>query len=46
MLELQKHPLAAPLAALHPSEVVIIGLLHALRGEGNGAFYRWLITAG
>ena len=38
MPEVQKHPLAA----LHPSEVVTIGLLHALRGEGNRAFYRWL----
>jgi hypothetical protein len=32
-----------PLASLHPSEVVTIGLLHALRGEGCRAFYRWLI---
>lgn len=31
-----------PLAALHPSEVVTIGLLHALRGEGCRAFDRWL----
>ncbi len=31
-----------PLASLHPSEVVTIGLLHALRGEGCRAFYRWL----
>jgi Transposase DDE domain len=38
MPDLQKHPLSA----LHPSEVITIGLLHALRGEGNRAFYRWL----
>lgn len=30
-----------PLAALHPSEVVTLGLLQALRGEGNRAFCRW-----
>lgn len=39
MPEVQKHPLSC----LHPSEVVTIGLLHALRGEGNRAFYRWLV---
>ncbi len=39
MAELKKHPLSS----LHPSEVVTIGLLHALRGEGNRAFYRWLV---
>ena len=38
MSQVQKHPLAS----LHPSEVVTIGLLHALRGEGCRAFYRWL----
>lgn len=38
MPEVQKHPLSA----LHPSEVVTIGLSHALRGEGCRAFYRWL----
>jgi len=38
MPELQKHPLSS----LHPSEIITIGLLHALRGEGNRAFYRWL----
>jgi hypothetical protein len=38
MPEVEKHPLSA----LHPSEVVTIGLLHALRGEGCRAFYRWL----
>lgn len=31
-----------PLSLLHPSEVVTIGLLHALRGEGCRAFDRWL----
>jgi len=31
-----------PLAALHPSEVVTIGLLQALRGQGQRAFYDWL----
>jgi hypothetical protein len=31
-----------PLAELHPSEVVTLGMLHALRGEGNRAFYRWV----
>ena len=30
-----------PLAALHPSEVVTLGLLQALRGQGNRAFCRW-----
>lgn len=38
MPEVQKHSLSS----LHPSEVVTIGLLHTLRGEGNRAFYRWL----
>jgi hypothetical protein len=32
-----------PLAELHPSEVVTLGMLQALRGEGNRAFYRWLV---
>ena len=31
-----------PEAHLWPSEVVTLGLLHALKGAGNGAFYRWL----
>ena len=31
-----------PLAHLHPSEVVTIGVLQALRGGGHRAFYRWL----
>ena len=29
-------------AHLWPSEVVTLGLLHALKGVGNRAFYRWL----
>src|ERR1044072_9727091 len=29
-------------AHLGPSEVVTLGLLHALKGGGNRAFYRWL----
>src|SRR5207247_8458814 len=31
-----------PHATLWPSEIVILGLLHALKGGGNRAFYRWL----
>src|SRR5256884_8691247 len=31
-----------PQAILWPSEVVTLGLLHALKGVGNRAFYRWL----
>src|SRR6266542_1260414 len=31
-----------PEAHLWPSEVVTLGLLHALTGVGNRAFYRWL----
>ncbi len=31
-----------PQAKLHPSEVVTIALLFALKGVGNRAFYRWL----
>ena len=31
-----------PDAHLWPSEVVTLGLLHALKGGGNRAFYRWL----
>src|SRR5688500_437196 len=29
-------------AALYPSEVVTLGLLFALKGVGNRAFFRWL----
>src|SRR5947208_16097569 len=35
---LPKHPAAR----LWPSEAVTLGLLHALKGVGNRAFYRWL----
>ena len=31
-----------PEARLWPSEVVTLGLLHARKGVGNRAFYRWL----
>src|SRR5262249_35065065 len=31
-----------PEAHLWPREVVTLGLLHALQGAGNPAFYRWL----
>ncbi len=31
-----------PQAQLWPSEVVTLGVLHALKGVGNRAFYRWL----
>jgi hypothetical protein len=31
-----------PLASLWPSEVVTLGVLFALKGVGNRAFYRWL----
>ncbi len=31
-----------PHAQLYPSEVVTLGLLFALKGSGNRAFYRWL----
>lgn len=30
------------LAHLHPSEVVTLGLLYGLRGQGYRAFYRWV----
>ena len=32
-----------PQASLHPSELVTIGVLLALKGNGNRAFYRWLV---
>jgi hypothetical protein len=38
LLGIPKHPHAN----LWPSEVVTLGLLHALKGVGNCAFYRWL----
>ena len=31
-----------PEAHLWPSEVVTLGLLHALKGVGNRPFYHWL----
>ena len=31
-----------PEAHLWPSEMVTLGLLHALKGVGNRALYRWL----
>ena len=36
--DMPKHPEAR----LWPSEVVTLGLLHALKGVGNRAFHRWL----
>jgi hypothetical protein len=36
LLGIPKHPHAT----LWPSEVVTLGLLHALKGVGNRAFYR------
>jgi hypothetical protein len=39
MPDIPKHPEAH----LWPSEVVTLGLLHALKGVGNRAFYRWLM---
>src|SRR5216684_8615748 len=38
MRTIPKHPEAHR----WPSEVVTLGLLHALKGVGNRAFYRWL----
>jgi hypothetical protein len=37
MPEVKKHPLAE----LHPSEVMMVGLLFSLRGGSTSAFYRW-----
>lgn len=37
MTDQQKHPQAL----LYPSEMVMLGLLFALKGVGNRAFYRW-----
>jgi len=39
MPDIPKHPHAT----LWPSEVVSLGLLHALTGVGNRALYRWLM---
>jgi hypothetical protein len=38
MHHISKHPHTT----LWPSEVVTLGLLHALKGVGNRAFYRWV----
>ena len=38
MLDVPKHPEAK----LYPSEVVTLALLHAIKGGGTRAFYRWL----
>ncbi len=38
MSDVKKHPLAK----LFPSEVVTLGLLFALKGVGERAFYRWI----
>ena len=38
MQGLPKHPQAT----LWPSEVVTLGMVHALKGVSNRAFYRWL----
>ncbi len=37
-----KNEIKHPQAKLHPSEVVTIAFLFALKGVGNRAFYRWL----
>lgn len=39
MLEVPKHPQAH----LWPSELVTVGVLFALKGTGERAFYRWLV---
>jgi hypothetical protein len=38
MLDVPKHLEAK----LYPSEVVTLALLHAIKGSGTRAFYRWL----
>lgn len=40
-----KHVSKHSQAALWPSETVTLGLLHAIKGVGNRAFYRWLTTS-
>lgn len=37
-----KNTVQHPLAHLHPSEIVTLGMLQALRREGPCAFYRWV----
>lgn len=39
MKDIAKHPQAI----LYPSEIVTLGILYALKGVGNRAFYRWLM---
>jgi hypothetical protein len=39
LMKAPKHPQAQ----LWPSEVVTLAMLHALKGVGNRAFYRWLV---
>jgi len=38
MKDVPKHPQSK----LHPSEIVTIGLLYAIKGVGQRAFYRWI----
>ena len=40
--EALSHARKHPLSKLHPSEVVTLGMLQALRGEGPRAFHRWV----
>ena len=40
MNDIQKHPKAT----LWPSEIVTLGLLHAIKGVGNRSFYRWIFN--
>ena len=42
MTDIAKHPLAN----LWPSEIVTVGILFALKGVGNRAFYRWMSRDG
>jgi len=39
LADVAKHPQAV----LHPSEVVTMAFLFAIKGVGNRAFYRWLV---
>jgi hypothetical protein len=38
MKDVPKHPQSK----LYPSEIVTIGLLYAIKGVGQRAFYRWI----
>jgi hypothetical protein len=40
MAEVEKHPQMK----MHPSEVVTIAILFAVKGVGNRAFYRWIVN--